>query len=97
MQITVSTGHTAFDLSDARAALHAAINYEASLAYARRKAYERACQEFEIQFNITSEQFLKDFEAGQMGDDLAYFDWYAAKRGFDLWDRRTKILGGMSV
>ena len=90
MEITVSTGQTAFALDDVRAALQAALSREVILARARRKAYERTCQEFEAQFKITSDQFLRDFEAGTLGDDLEYFDWYAAKRGLDLWDRRKR-------
>ncbi len=97
MKVIVSAGQTAFDTSEVRAALHAALSYETFLAHARRNAYERACRAFEVQFKITSEQFLLDFEAGKLGDDQEYFDWYAAKRGFDLWDRRMRILGGLSV
>lgn len=97
MEIILSTAQTTFDSNDVRSTLRAALRREAALAHSRRQAYERTCQKFEDQFNITTEQFLSDFEAGELGDDLAYFDWYAAKRGFDLWDRRTKILDGVSV
>jgi hypothetical protein len=97
MEITLSTTQTTFDLSDVRLALQAALSREVILARSRLKAYERTCREFEEQFNITSDQFLTDFEAGRLGDDQEYFDWYAAKRAFDLWDRRTKILGGVVV
>ena len=97
MEITLNTGQTAFDLNDVRAALRAALSREAILARTRRNAYERTCKEFEARFNIASDQFLMDFEAGTLGDDLEYFDWYAAKRGLDLWDRRTEILSGVAV
>jgi hypothetical protein len=26
-----------------------------------------------------------------------YFDWFAAKKGFDVWDRRLQILAGVNV
>lgn len=97
MEITLNTGQSTFDLSDVRAALQAALSREVILARARRKSYERVCQDFEAQFKITSDQFLRDFEAGTLGDDLEYFDWYAAKRGLDLWDRRARILSGVAV
>ncbi len=97
MEITLSTGQTAFALGDVRAALQAALSREVILARARRRAYERICQDFEAQFKITSDQFLRDFEAGTLGDDLEYFDWYAAERGLDLWDRRTEILSRIAV
>ena len=97
MNITLRTELTSYDLSDVRTALQAALNREAVLARARRKSYERSCREFEARFSLSSDQFLVDFEAGKLGDDLEYFDWYAAKRGFDLWDRRSKILDGVVV
>ena len=40
---------------------------------------------------------MQRFEAGQLGDEAQYFDWYAAKRGLDIWDRRFRILSGVSV
>ena len=97
MEITLSTGQVTFDISDVRATLVAALSRETVLARARRNAFERTCQEFETRFKITSEQFLADFEAGKLGDDLAYFDWYAAKRGLDLWQQRTEILSQVVV
>lgn len=97
MEIILSTSQTSFDTNDVRSVLRAAVRRETVLARSRRQAYERACHEFEDQFNRTTERFLRDFEAGELGDDEAYFDWYAAKRGFDLWDRRTKILDGVIV
>ncbi|QLQ05946.1 MAG: hypothetical protein HZY76_07685 [Anaerolineae bacterium] len=97
MEITLHTGQVTFDMSDVRATLAAALSREATLARTRRNAYERACQAFEARFQITSEQFLADSEAGKLGDDLAYFDWYAAKRGFDLWQRRSEILSQVVV
>lgn len=97
MDITLRTEQTSYDLNDIRAALQAALNRETVLARARRKSYERSCREFEMQFSLSSDQFLKDFEAGKLGDDPEYFDWYAAKRGFDLWDRRSEILDGVAV
>lgn len=97
MNITLRTDQTSYDLSDVRAALQTALNREVVLARARRKSYERNCREFETRFGLSSDQFLNDFEAGALGDDPEYFDWYAAKRGFDLWDRRSKILDGVVV
>jgi hypothetical protein len=97
MEITLGTEQTVFDPNDVRIVLRAALNNEMILARARRNAYERTCQEFEGRFQITSDRFLEDFEAGHLGDDLEYFDWYAAKRAFDLWDRRARILAGVTV
>lgn len=34
---------------------------------------------------------------GENGDDLWAFDWFAAKRGLDLWERRYQILSKVSL
>lgn len=77
--------------------LKAALRRESSLAIARRDAFSRACRAFEQRFNITSDDFMQKFEAGELGDETAFFDWYAAKRGMDLWVRRSHILSEVSV
>ena len=41
---------------------------------------------------MSSQEFMQQFESGDLGDDAEYFDWYAAKRGRDLWERRSHIL-----
>ena len=40
---------------------------------------------------------MQQFETGVLGDDAVYFDWYAAKRGLDVWERHYRILSGISV
>ena len=96
MEITLSTGQTAFALDDVRAALQAALSREAiwhapgaTLTSALARSSRRNSRS-----RLTS--FSRDFEAGTLGDDLEYFDWYAAKRGLISWDRRTEILSGVA-
>ena len=67
------------------------------LADARRTYFERACRTFEQQHQMSSEEFMQQFESGALGDEAIYFDWYAAKRGLDLWERRFRILSGVEV
>ncbi len=70
---------------------------EVNLANARRAHFERACQAFEQRHQMSSEEFMQQFESGALGDGAEYFDWYAAKRGLDLWERRSSILSGVTV
>ncbi len=72
-----------FDRDDVRSVLNGALRREAELARARRTYFERACRTFEEQFGLTSDEFMRQFESGSLGDAAGYFDWYAAKRG--LW------------
>jgi len=82
---------------EVRKVLDGALRHEADLAGARRAHFERICQTFEQQYRMSSEEFMQQFESGALGDDAEYFDWYAAKRGLDLWERRFQILSGVKV
>ncbi len=46
---------------------------------------------------MTSDEFMRQFESGNLGDDQECFDWYAAKRGLNIWRERRDILAGVSV
>ena len=82
---------------EVRKVLDSALRHEADLADARRAHFERICRAFEQQYRISSTEFMQQFESGALGDDADYFDWYAAKRGLDLWERRFRILSGVKV
>jgi hypothetical protein len=84
-------------LDEVRRVLGNALRHEVDLADARRSYFERACRVFEQQHQMSSEEFMRLFESGALGDDAEYFDWYAAKRGLDLWERRFHILSGVEV
>jgi len=88
---------TAVNRNKVRKVLDSALRNETDLAEARRTHFERDCHAFEQQHQMTSEEFMRLFESGALGDDAEYFDWYAAKRGLDLWERRFRILSGVRV
>ncbi len=88
---------TNVNLDEARSVLGGALRHEADLARARRAHFERTCRSFEQQYRLSSDDFMRQFEAGALGDEAAYFDWYAAKRGLDVWERKLRILSGVAV
>ena len=51
--------------------------------------YKKALQEFEQKYQLNTQAFLKKFEAGQMGDEADYFDWYAFAKLLGRW-RKTQ-------
>jgi hypothetical protein len=55
------------------------------------------CKKFEKKYKITSAKFVEKFDAGALGDEQEFFDWYAAVRGLNLWRERYEILSGASV
>jgi hypothetical protein len=45
---------------------------------------------------MTSEKFLEQFDAGKLGDEQDFFDWYAAARGLKLRNEQDEIFSGDS-
>jgi hypothetical protein len=73
-----------------------ALEKQSAFAHARFKKFARECRTFEERFDMASEQFFDRFEAGELGDDEQWFDWYAAYRGRMLWEKKYNILRGIS-
>jgi hypothetical protein len=97
-EIALKAGFSApFSLDEVRRVVDSALRREADLAEARRAYFARQCSAFEQKHEMISSEFMERFESGALGDDLEYFDWYAAKRGLDLWERRVRILAGIKV
>ena len=97
-EIALKAGSSApFSLDEVRQVVDSALRREADLADARRAYFARQCSAFEEKHEMTSDEFMERFESGTLGDGIEYFDWYAAKRGLDLWERRVHILAGIQV
>ena len=97
MDIALKIGYPEFSESEVRDVVDYALRTEAEQAKLRRDYYRDACQAFESKHNMSSDEFITRFDAGNLGDDVTFFDWYAAKRGLDIWERRYRILSGVAV
>jgi hypothetical protein len=56
-------------------------------------SFEDRCRAFELEYHMSSDEFMQRFEAGELGDDAIYFDWYAAKCGLDVMRRKQDGTG----
>jgi hypothetical protein len=70
---------------------------EMDLARVRRNEFLKDCQLFEAKYHFSSDEFLKRFENGELGDDADFFSWHAVERGYDLWSRRFQLLSGITL
>lgn len=68
--------------------------YEHEIAEARSKleGFEAELAEFEFQYDMTSDDFFKRFQDGQMGDDMDFFDWAALAQMTHNLRERLKLL-----
>ena len=97
MDIAVTVTQGEFGPAEVKDAVAFALRTEGEQARSRRTRYETLCLVFAQQHDLSSDEFLSRFEAGELGDDAYTFDWYAVKKAFDLWDRRFRILSEASV
>jgi hypothetical protein len=65
-------------------------------AQRRLAAYMACCTTFEQRYGMSTESFLERFEAGTLGDQPAWFDWYAAAQGKQIWSRKHTILAHLT-
>ena len=49
-------------------------------------------QEFEKRYGMSSEDFYRRFTAGELGDDLDYFEWKALIEGLKGWEKTKQEL-----
>lgn len=54
--------------------------------------YKRAIKNFEQKYNLSTRAFLKKFEAGEIGDDADYFDWYGFAKLLDQWQKTQSAI-----
>jgi len=92
MHIDLTIEQTEFSSDEIRTTILHALHAETEQARLRRDYYADLCAAFEQEHGFSSHEFIERFEAGSLGDDAVYFDWFAAKRGLDLWNRRFQIL-----
>ncbi|MDQ3247678.1 MAG: hypothetical protein M3Q45_00580 [Chloroflexota bacterium] len=97
MDIALKIEHPKFAVAEVRNTIAYVLRTETEQVRLRRDYYADVCASFEKEHNLSSDQFLIQFEQGTMGDDLYTFDWFAAKRGLDLWEQRYQILRGVSL
>lgn len=92
MNISVKVQANGFAEAEVAAIVADAIRDQTGQGEVRRNHYLAACREFEQTYNMSSDEFMRRFESGELGDDEQWFSWYAVKQGFDEWDRRYHIL-----
>lgn len=54
--------------------------------------YKKTLQDFEQKYQLSTNSFLKRFEAGRMGDEADYFDWYAFAKLLAQWQKTQSVI-----
>ncbi|AKB77703.1 hypothetical protein MSHOH_1220 [Methanosarcina horonobensis HB-1 = JCM 15518] len=77
--------------------IRAALDQNERVAKYKIKKCSSICEDLEIRYGMDSDLFMEKFDSGELGDDDDFFDWYAAKRGLDIWNKKLKILSGIQI
>ena len=93
--ITLEARGDGFSIRDIKDTIARALTNDLGLARVRLDSFAQECAKMESRHGMTSDEFWQRFEAGELGDDAVWFDWYAIKRGLDIWDRQVRILSGL--
>ena len=77
--------------------IRGALEQNQRVAKYKIKKYLGICENFQKKYGMDSDFFMEKFNYGELGDDDDFFDWYAAKRGLDIWNKKLKIIMGIQI
>ncbi len=97
MTLALKTDVSGYKKGEIRNAVSYALTSATVQARQRFEYYADLCAGFEKKYQMPTDEFIRKFDSGIVGDDQDYFDWYAARRGMDIWKTRFEILSGVSV
>ena len=74
-----------------------ALRHEAEIARFRYEQFAKDCELFEQRFRMKTDEFLKRYDAGDLGDAEEYLDWFASARGREVWRQKAEVLDGVAL
>lgn len=86
-----------FSIQEVSNVIRSALAFDERVAKHKKIKYTNICKNFEDKYGMDSDAFLKKFESGELDDRNDFFDWFAAKKGLDTWNKKLDILSGISV
>ncbi len=86
-----------FSIQEVSDAIRSALALDERFAKYKEARYFNLCDNFETRYKMSSDIFMQKFESGELDDLDDYFDWYAAKKGLDHWNKKLNILSGISL
>lgn len=83
---------TNFPDQEVNEVIHSALEHEKHVAKYKVKRYASICEEYEKKFGFGSGDVKTKIEARDIREESDFFNWYAAKRALDYWNRKLIIL-----
>jgi len=76
--------------------IKSALLRDARVASYKEKRYTGICKRFEKKYGMDSDEFMDKLESGVLDDRDDYFDWFAARRGLEMWSEERPVESGRS-
>lgn len=95
MSFTINI-ETNFSPQEVTEAIRSALEHEKHVARYKIKRYSAICRDFETKFGLSSAELQAKLDTPDRNKESSFFDWYAAKRGLDHWNKRLEILSSIS-
>jgi len=92
MVLSIKVKNKVFPESDIKEIVKDSFERELEVAKFKLDRYSRICNSFENKYKMTSDDFISQFEGGKLNEDDDFFDWYAAKQGVEIWNKKYHIL-----
>jgi len=86
-----------YSVQEVSGVIKSALLRDERVATYKEKRYAGVCKRFEKKYGMGSDTFMDKLESGVLDDRDDYFDWFAAKKGLDIWSRRLRILSGVNI
>ncbi len=86
-----------FSLKEVSNVIRSALALDERIANHKKARYADICKNFEKKYGMDSDIFIKKFDSGELDDRDDFFDWYAAKKALDNWNKKLEILSGISL
>ncbi len=97
MDLTFNIKKKDFSLEEVSNVIRSALDTEERIAKYKKTKYFNVCRNFEKKYTMSSDIFIEKFESGLLDDRDDFFDWYAAKKGYNIWNKKLEILSGISL
>ena len=86
-----------FSLQEVSNVIRSALTMDERISKHKITKYTKICKNFEAKYEMSSDVFMEKFELGELDDRDDFFDWFAAKKGYDKWSKKLDILSGISL
>jgi hypothetical protein len=75
-------------------ALEKLLGYEADLCRTQLGQLQKDLAEFEQKYHLSSVEFYRQFQSGQIGDEMDYVEWASLVQMVDNLKKRLRLLVG---